>query len=514
MTTKSIEATPPYVCLKQGSVLAIAALLGALAASAAPPPIVRALNTRPGRGNHARACYVTGPTAPIARLYNEDLEISFWRGPGAFTFSLAKNDVWDRRYFADRKRIITIDDVRRVCFSGKKRWLSTHLDLPDSPQALYRAYDFPCPKPVGQLIVRCTGLKGSGRHVAGWADGDVLVAQGGEGDRRGALWGVLHKTRNLLALRCERTGARQPAQVQLYRHRDTAPQGTTVAALVNWNGKTGYDYSTDAPHNGPLPDPEAGADGKFIWVRQRFHAEKTFPEGFELVMMALVAGAQYETRADSHAANAGEKATVHQATPEELKRLASWQRQKRMAIERVNRAEYGALATATIAKTSSPFSLFVAVVTTRDAADPFAAAKRMLLDAKQAGADAVMAESQSVTGEQALAWRNTRVMHYNATSCTYADATPWHGDYHFNEGHFLPTIVQGDAHVLEQRLRMFEEMLPALRRNARLRLPSASCARIRGAMRRSSLPPGRKNRTGRNEVRSSPSSHRSPSYVC
>jgi hypothetical protein len=58
-------------------------------------------------------------------------------------------------------------------------------------------------------------------------------------------------------------------------------------------------------------------------------------------------------------------------------------------------------------------------------------------------------------------------MHYNATACTYADQTPWHGDYHWNEGQFTDTIVSGQADTLEQRLRLFEEMRPMLQRNAR-----------------------------------------------
>jgi len=437
------------------------------AVAAAQPSIMRVLDTRPDRGNRQHACYVTGPTTPTARLYNEDLEISFWRGPRAFTFSLAKNDVWDRRYFGDRKRVITIDDVRRVCFSGKKRWPSADLGLPNSPQALYRAYDFPCPKPVGQVIIRCADLEGHDQYTAGMAAGDMLVAKGRKGEARAAIWGLLHRTRNLLVLRAECAGLTKPLRIELYRHKDTTPYGTSTAALVNAGGKTGYDYSRDVPDNGPLPDPEAGADGQFFWVRQRFQAEKTFPNGFEYVMMALIDGVPCKPAASDRAVNAGEKAMIHPVKPDTHRRMAPWQRQKRLAIERVNSAEYGALAAATVDGAAPSFVLSVTAVTTRDAAVPFDEAKRILLEARRTGADAVMTGSQRVTEQHTIAWRNTRVMHYNATRCTYADSTPWHGDYHLNEGYFLPTIVEGKVHLLEQRLRMFEEMLPALRRNAR-----------------------------------------------
>ena len=121
------------------------------------PAIVQTLDCRPDRGNHERFGYVTGPMAYIDRVYNEDLEISFWNQPQALTFSLAKNDVWDRRYFGDTKKLITLEDVRRVCFGGEMG-PARNLGLPDTPQVLYAAYDFPCPKPVGQIIIRCGEL--------------------------------------------------------------------------------------------------------------------------------------------------------------------------------------------------------------------------------------------------------------------------------------------------------------------------------------------------------------------
>ena len=47
-------------------------------------------------------------------------------------------------------------------------------------------------------------------------------------------------------------------------------------------GRHEYDYAQDRLDNGPLPPPEAGTDGRFFWIRQSFHAEKTFPGGFEV----------------------------------------------------------------------------------------------------------------------------------------------------------------------------------------------------------------------------------------
>ena len=433
---------------------------------AAAPPIVRRLDTSPDRGNHQRCAFVTGPATPIDKLYNSDVEISFWNGPRALTFSLAKNDVWDRRYFGDRKDVITLDDVRRVCFEGKIGRSNT-LGRPNTPQHLYPSYDFPCPKPVGQIIVRCPDLEGHEEHTVGKAANGATVAISEKSPARGVIWSALHKTQNLLVARGEYSDLTKPVQIQLYRHRDTSPHESSIVSIVHYRGDTGYDYSQDRPHNSPIPPPESGTDGRLFWIRQRFHAERTFPGGFEYVMVGLIDGTAYEVTTDSRTASAGEKATLHPIDPKVYQRMPGYLKQKRMAAERVNNAEHGALASATLNGTSPSFSLYVAVVTTRDAADPFAAARKMLLHAQQKGANAIMRESAAATDDAIRTWRRSRVMHYNATSCTYADSTPWHGDYHFNEGHFLPAIVQGKAAALEQRLLMFEGMVPALRRNAR-----------------------------------------------
>jgi hypothetical protein len=444
------------------TLVALAVLAGAAAAE--PPPMLRELDVRPDRGNVAACAYITGPATGIRRFYNEDLEISFWRGPSPFVFSVAKNDVWDRRYFGDDKRAITIDDVRRVCLEGKIGRQSD-LGLPNAPQALYLAYDFPCPKPVGQVLVRCPDLEGA-EWRAGEAANDALVARAEKGETRGWLWAWLHRTRNVFVVQGEYAGLSRPLTVELFRHQDTTPQGTSVDAMAHYKGDAGYDYSTD-PNNGALPHPEAGADGRFFWVRQRFPAEKTFPQGFEYVMMAALDGPAYATQAQPSVTGAGEPFTVHPITDEQYGRLAGYQQELRIAAQRVNESPSGSLASATLKPPGASFRLYVAVVTTRDADDPLAAAKKALTSALKEGAEALATESGSATDEQVRKWRNSRVMHYNATSCTYADSTPWHGDYHWNEGQFTDTIVAGGADTLDQRLLLFEEMLPALQRNAR-----------------------------------------------
>jgi hypothetical protein len=449
----------PFVCT---------AIAGSAVAGGSPGSgleIIREANTRPDRGDTEAYAYVTGPKCHIHRFYNEDLEVSFWNGPLQMTFSLAKNDVWDRRYFADRKDPITLEDVRRVCFEGEIG-RSSDLGLPDAPHALYRAYDFPCPKPVGQLIIDCPDLAGESEWRAGTGPRGTLVAEAASGPARAQLRAFLHRTGNLLVIQGDYSGLTHPLQVQLYRHQDTTPQGTSVAAIANYGGQTGYDHTQD-PDNGPLPAPEAGSDGRFFWIRQAFPAEKTFPDGFEYVMMGAIDGPAYDTTAADAVAGRGAKALIHPIEEGAYRQMAGWLKEVRIAAERVNNAESGSLATASMEGPEANFTLFLTVVTTRDARDPLAAARRQLERALRRGAEAVALDSLGATDDDVRKWRLSRVMHYNATSCTYADSTPWHGDYHFNEGYFLPAIVSGDIDGLQQRLRMFEEMVPALRRNAR-----------------------------------------------
>ena len=445
---------------------ALLVLLGAIPVPShgAPADAPQPLDTRPDRGNQEGCAYVTGPAYAIQGFYNDDLEISFWTGPSPLAFSLAKNDVWDRRYFGDRKKIVDIEAIRAMCFGGTIPPANGPFPA-DSPQALYLAYDFPCPKPVGQVIIRCPDVERA-EWTAGRASDGSLVTQATGAAARANLSAFLHRTRNLLVIRGDYSGLTQPLQVQLFRHQDTTPQGTSIAALAHYGGNAQYDYSRD-PDNGPLPHPQASQDGRFFWIWQQFAADKTFPQGFEYVLVGALDGATAQLAAESLAANVGVEATVHPIDDQTYARMPGYLKEVRIATERANNAASGSVAAATVPAPRASFTLLLTVVTTRDAADPLAAAKKLLTDALAQGADSLAVESMTASKGAIERWRNSRVMHYNATSCSYLDATPWHGDYHWNEGYFTHEIVAGRAAELEQRLRLFEEMLPALRRNAR-----------------------------------------------
>jgi hypothetical protein len=462
-------------------ILALCLTLPFVASSFATPlpDIVSPDNLNPSRGASRFTPFVTGPATPIHSFYNDDLEISFWHGPADMTFDFAKNDVWDRRYLADGKHVITLADIRRVCFSddpaipallsSPNGMQGCALGIPNTPNALYPAYDFPCPKPVGQLILRCHDLA-SADPQTGWTAGSSaasgMTARASAGPARGGLFSFLHRTKNLFVVRAEYSGLTQPLRVDLYRHRDTTPEHNSMMGLCHFGGTTGYDYSQDRG-NGPIADPVAGADGKFFWIRQVFPADKTFPHGFESVMMARVVGVPSTTSAQDHVTGAGVKSTVHPIPDADVSTVQGYLKELRLAAQRVNDAPYGSLASATISAPDPSFTLYLAVVTTRDSADPLAAARKLLTDAEAAGPDAALQQTISATRPQISSWLLSRVPHYNATSCTFADATPWHGDYHWNETYMGDSVVAGDLDAIEQRLRLCLDLLPALRRNAR-----------------------------------------------
>jgi hypothetical protein len=183
--------------------------------------------------------------------------------------------------------------------------------------------------------------------------------------------------------------------------------------------------------------------------------------------MGAIAGPAYRLSAESRAAHVGVKGLVHPVDPEAARRMPGYHKELRIAVERFNNAPSGSLATATIPGPGPAFDLYLTVVTTRDSATPLAAAKQALTEALGQGPEALALESLTASEEGVRAWRNSRVMHYNATSCSFMDSTPWHGDYHFNEGYLTHDIVAGRAADHEQRLRLFEELLPALQANAR-----------------------------------------------
>jgi hypothetical protein len=427
-------------------------------------------------------------------LHNGELKVSLWGPPERLTFSLGKTDVWDRRYFPEAP--LTIEQIRERCFRD---------DYPDRPLGKHfvslDAYDFPCAKPVGQLILLAPGLAGGGQPTAATRRGDgvatVPVQSGAAG---GQVEAVTLMTRNVLAVHGDLQGLAETPRVRVYRHQDTIPTGQS------WDHSNGgmrpypgWDYSRDAPHNGPLDPPASGSDGPYFWITQAMPPEATFTNGFWYVFMAMVAGGPGEVETVENQTGLG---TDPYMTPGRRDGVypgtTNLWRQLWLDYDRIRTAP-GAAATASLP--GGEWLVLATVVTSAEAEDPIAEARRLLEDAERAGWEALVAENRAWFKEfyrvrengrvyYADAGRTADVVNETAKSWTYAHAgftrpapfrwesdrgynymnhdwTPWHGGTVFNEPNYTSWFVQNRADRLQYWLDVVSSTLPFARENAR-----------------------------------------------
>jgi hypothetical protein len=433
--------------------------------------------------------YALGPAVGLFQG-NGDIFTGFWNDGGTLVWSVGKTDVWDRRYYGDGRKIITLEDVKRYASQENPHAISLNLGYEDSPNSVYRAYDFPCPKPVGQILLSCPALNDIGDYTATLnMDQAVMNIEGAKGASRLAIQNCVTALRNVVVFHAECKNLPGSVILELYRHKDTLEYGKTFMHESGSYDPFNYDYSRDK-NNGPLDPPQAGRDGQYFWIRQRFPADPTFPKGFEYVMMACIPGAQYTISIQENVLGRGAKVQLQPVSDEFWKTAHGSHLEKRYAIEKCNEAPGWLAAAEVAAGGDASFTAYVSIMTTRDADDPYAAAKDALQTAA-AGADAMIEEHKSWwnnyysassirSGQPGFdrSWfsglyrsacgsRLGKIPLYNATAPLYTDATPWHGDYHFNESMHQNPLIAHHAEQLLPWLRMLEEMLPMAKLNAR-----------------------------------------------
>ena len=434
------------------------------------------------------------------RMGNRQLKVSLWGPPDQLTWSINKTDIWDRRHFPERP--ITLEEIRDRCFDPS--YDENPFSNRNSYYLSYSAYDFPCPKPGGQLILRSPDLRDAETPVASrhHSDGRVDVPLRSS-TARGIVQSLVMMPRNIILLSGQFTGLTQPLQVRLYRHRDTMRHGESwlVGGGPEPQAKPGFDYAADHPVNGPLEPPVAAKEGRFFWIRQEFPAEKTFPQGFEYVLMALVAKEGYEVEIIesetglgtspyfSIAAHGGEEGEDRETL--RFHAILPW-------YEPIREAP-GAAATATIP--AQEISLLATVVTRAEAEDPVAAAKEQLLQAERAGPEALAAQNRAWWRELYDRRENGRIYfsklednqqevrdvfgswswHHSGGTCpdlsrwegdaAYAymeqDWSPWHADNHFNEAEYTSSCIRNRIDRLQMWYAIGDFVLPLARRNAR-----------------------------------------------
>lgn len=363
---------------------------------------------------------VTSASSPTTRA-------GLWGPPDRLTLSLLKTDVIDRRYID--KDHYTMADVLEGAYSEANK------DLDDMPMAgmtrpsfasldkrggrynhglWSEVYPFPCQKPVGQVIVMAPDFKGAAQPeaVRSLRNGEVTLGME-RGDRRLNVGYLLSMEQNVSAFELDFENLSEPLTLRLYRnldqgHRRYIEEDGSYKKVVVYQPADPdqpleyYDFEADRAQNGRFEAPTCGSDGRFFWVHQVFPAEKTFPDGFRYVLMAMVSDA--EPVFASHPLQKG------LGTPPGIPRdpqgylmvpgIRTTTHPEMVELQALNYsyvAEAPGVAVDARLKTAGKGKarLYVAIVTVNETPDYMERAKQLLLEAEKKGYEGLVAENEA-----------------------------------------------------------------------------------------------------------------------
>jgi hypothetical protein len=335
-------------------------------------------------------------TTPAMTIDNLKMRTTIWGPSDRVTISLTRNNIWDRRLH--EFEVPKLQDIIDGAYSPvNKDYIGIRENITTRPKDLgwltkkggsydpYRnpmRYAFPSLKPAGQIILGMDALAGAESPVVKQSCSNGLVTLTVAKDGASAnLEYILGMTSNIYAIRANFSGMNAPVWLRVFRHRDTSHM-----TYMNMEGTkyTNPDAVADKAFNGPVDAPTSGTDGKFFWIRQRMPAEKTFPQGFEYVLMGIVA-TPGEISLDS---KEGEKGL---GTPPPSPPLnGEWKNGPRPVIGDVP----GAAATATLkSQDGKKLEAFVTIVTCMDGDDIMGIARKKLNEAVKGGFDGVVQEN-------------------------------------------------------------------------------------------------------------------------
>lgn len=408
-------------------------------------------------------------------LENDILGVRLWGPADRPTLSLGRSDLWDRRWFSERQPLVTLARLRELAETD--RLTEVARDPNRTAYGLYNQYEFPCPKPGGQVIL---GLP-SATEARGWprSDGVTEMVVSSPGVRlRAEVWVSL--TRSLVVVDCVQEGGGEGAApwVRVWRHRDTLRPGQPLSGTLG-NGTTS-EFEPMAP---PLPFGDRNGFG----VVQRFPAETTFPEGFEAALAAVVLGPRAEV--------ALAEGVVHLGTPLWAEQEGRLDHGVIKQYTPINESP-GAAATATLSDATERFTVLVALATSHDGPRATEAALSILREAQALGLAGLVEERRK---ERELARRiNPATIRtswgYSAAAplqvfprlrrpdgyysdvplCTvggtrlwFQDVGLWHNDFHLNEVRAEPMLTLGQAPELLPFCELIATLLPMAEENAR-----------------------------------------------
>jgi hypothetical protein len=431
----------------------------------------------------ALAAIVSSPTAAQStlglepgdhRLQNDDLGVILWGPDAAPTLSIGNSDIWDRR-LPKEQPVITMEEITRRAMAGDKSILNGA-----AYYTAYNHYDFPCPKPAGQLIVQLPFINGGGTLEVEKANGaSTLTAEHGAKKLRLRIF--VSATRNVIVMEGEASGlVAGDVAFRLWRHQDTIVPGGELHPTLG-DGTSPTDFET-------LPAPRAGSEEGVAWVVQDFPGEQTFPEGFQSVLALRVEGADSTVAIQEYAAGLG--------TPMIAEKEGRLDHGTFKRFTPINQSP-GAAATLTPAQLDGAFTAYATVTTTQDSPNALGYARKTLKECASEGADALWSDHAAKLAEyeqrpRARAWSadgklsvdqawggvpytvrpagyygDVALCSVDSTKFCFQDSGRWHADFHFNEIDATGPCTLRQFDALAPYYDMIHTMLPMAQANAR-----------------------------------------------
>lgn len=409
------------------------------------------------------------------RLCNDDLGIILWGPDDSPTLSIGKSDIWDRREVKSERPILTLAQMMDMARAGDPELINGK-----AWYVGYNSYDFPCPKPAGQLILLLPFLKPDGTLVVDRGPRAIqLTAK--RGDKSLQLRIFVSAVRNVVVLTGDAKGlAADDMAVRVFRHQDSIVPGGELHPTIGGNHSP-----TDFEQ---LPVPRAGQSGDTIYVDQDYLSDRTFPDGFHSVLAVRPVGATARYTIQGGERELGTKLR----TPQEGR--LSHAVTKRFTP--INEA-LGSAATATLGAVNGAFTLFATVTTTQDGPDPIAKAQDALDEAVSLGTDALWAEHCKQldaydANPHARVWSDdgrtkidavwggvpyrvrpdgfygdVALCSVDSTKFCYQDSSMWHADFHFNEIDAVTPCMYRQFDLMDSYFKMIGALLPMAQANAR-----------------------------------------------
>ena len=324
-------------------------------------------------------------------LGNTQLIVQLWVPPNRLTLDVRKTDVWDRRVSFDAP--VTIGEIRAGAFDPRSkeegeiplRGRFGHLVPGGGREGRwgYGAYEFPCPKPVGQIILGMADFaERPPLEAVRTCRNGVTAVELTEGEARAHVSYMTCMDQNIVAVDVKARNLHAPLFLRLYRHQDTIKQHKPDP-----EDPRSQRYAAEASWNGPIEPPTSGIAEECFWVRQVLPADQTFPKGFTYYIVGLIVGCKHDLKAVQGQYYLGTPAR----RPKDPEAAYYFDYSH---YERINSAP-GAAATASFAPgTEVNFTAFVTVVTSNEGEDLLSIAKQRLRDAASGGIERICSENE------------------------------------------------------------------------------------------------------------------------